>query len=204
MKKIEAVIFDLGGVLLNIDYNLTRNAFEKEGVTGFHEMYSQAAADKLFRNLEMGTITEDAFYKEFNLCTGLSFSNDQIAVAWNAMLLTFRESSLQFLNEIKTRYRLFLLSNTNEIHYNMFKRIYYESNRAHAFEDFFEKAYYSFEMGMRKPGLEIYEHVLVTNNLNAATTLFIDDSVQNVEGAKGLGLQAILLEEGMYVENLGL
>lgn len=204
MQKIEAVIFDLGGVILDIDYNLTRKAFEKLGVANFNEMYSQASADHLFRNLETGNIKEANFYSEFNECTGLRLNPDQISEAWNAMLLTFRENSLLFLNEIKSRYRLFLLSNTNEIHYNMFNKIYKEKNRPFPFEIFFEKAYYSFEIGKRKPDNDIYEYVLKTNNLKPNSTLFIDDSVQNVNAAKNLGMQTILLETGNSIENAGL
>lgn len=204
MQKIEAVIFDLGGVILDIDYNLTRKAFEKVGAENFNEMYSQASADRLFRNLETGNIKEANFYAEFNECTGLSLKPDQINEAWNAMLLTFREDSLLFLNSIKSKYRLFLLSNTNEIHYNMFNKIYYQKKRAKAFEFFFEKAYYSFEIGMRKPDNDIYEYVLKTNNLKPSSTIFIDDSLQNVNTAKILGMQTILLEKGNYIENTGL
>ncbi|MEO6220522.1 MAG: HAD family phosphatase [Ginsengibacter sp.] len=204
MKKIDAVIFDLGGVLLDIDYNRTEKAFEKLGVANFNEMYSQASADRLFQNLETGNITEPNFYKEFNNFTGLSLSVEEIINAWNSMLLTFRETSLLFLNDIKSRYKLFLLSNTNQIHYNKFNKIYHEKKRAKAFENYFDKAYYSFEMGMRKPDRECYEYVLLTNNLTPRNTLFIDDSAQNINAARNLGMQTILLETGKYIETLSL
>ncbi len=204
MQKIEAVIFDLGGVILDIDYNLTKKAFEKLGVQDFKEMYSQAEADRLFRDLETGNIKEINFYKEFNKSSSLRLKNEEIRAAWNAMLLTFRENSLAFLNQIKTKYRLFLLSNTNAIHYNVFRKIYHEKERSFPFEDFFERAYYSFEMGKRKPDEDIFEYVLEANNLRPESTLFIDDSVQNIKTAQNLGLQTILLETGNYIENTGL
>ncbi|MEP6584825.1 MAG: HAD family phosphatase [Ginsengibacter sp.] len=204
MQKLEAVIFDLGGVILNIDYHLTRKAFEELGVKNFNEMYSQAAADKLFKRLETGNIKEAQFHFEFNSCIGLQLKKDAINKAWNAMLLNFREESLFFLDQIKSRYRLFLLSNTNEIHYRMFNSIYYKRNRHCSFEDFFEKAYYSFEMGMRKPDGNIYQYVVERNNLEYGSTLFIDDSIQNVEAAKILGMQTVLLKTDGSIENLGL
>ena len=101
MEKIENIIFDLGGVILDVDYNLTRAAFEKLGVANFDEMYSQANANKLFQKLETGEIDEAEFYKELNDCTGLHLSTEEIKKAWNAMLLSFREGSLQFLEEIR-------------------------------------------------------------------------------------------------------
>ncbi|MEO6188219.1 MAG: HAD family phosphatase [Ginsengibacter sp.] len=204
MQQTKAIIFDLGGVLLNIDYHLTRKSFEELGVNRFTEMYSQAAADRLFEKLEKGTIQDEDFYIEFNKCAGLNLSQDQIDNAWNAMLLDFRESSLTFLNRIKNKYRLFLLSNTNDIHCRKFREMYFARPRAEAFEKFFEKAYYSFDMRMRKPDEECYSCVLLENDLNPESTLFIDDSSQNVEAAKKLGITTIQLQPGMRIENLGL
>ncbi|MEO7960040.1 MAG: HAD family phosphatase [Ginsengibacter sp.] len=204
MEKTEAIIFDLGGVILNIDYHLTQKAFEDIGVTDFNHMYSQANADKLFSNLEKGKISETEFYRLLNERTGLQLSHAQIRNAWNAMLLDFREDSLAFINSIKKKYRLFLLSNTNAIHYNKFCEIYLEKERFSSFESFFEKAWYSFEMGLRKPEDDCYESVLSKNGLNPQRTLFIDDSIQNVDTAARLGLRTVWLKPGMLIENLGL
>ena len=202
MQKTEAIIFDLGGVILNIDYNLTRIAFEKAGIKNFHEMYSQANADDLFSNLETGKISENNFYNELNKRTGLHLPTTEIESAWNAMLLSFREKSLDFLDVLKPKYQLFLLSNTNHIHLKAFNKIYFEKKRVKPFEEFFDKAYYSCTIGLRKPNADIYEYVLNENKLNAGNTLFIDDSAQNIETAKRLGLQTILLNPGKYIENL--
>jgi glucose-1-phosphatase len=204
MQNTEAIIFDLGGVILNIDYSLTRIAFEKAGIKNFHDMYSQANADELFSNLETGKISEDSFYNELNKRTGLYLPSVQIERAWNAMLLTFREKSLEFLNTLKPKYKLFLLSNTNHIHLNAFNKIYLEKKRDKLFEAFFDKAYYSCKMGLRKPNADIYEFVLTENNLDAGKVLFVDDSAQNIEAAKILGMQTILLGPGEYIEDLSL
>ncbi len=204
MQKLEAIIFDLGGVILNIDYNLTSKAFVKAGVRNFDEMYSQAEADDLFSHLETGKISEDSFYKELNKKAGLDLSPNEIEKAWNSMLLTFREHSLEFLKRIKPRYKIFLLSNTNHIHLKELKTIYHDKPREFAFEKYFNKAYYSCEMGLRKPNADIYDFVLQENNLDPAKTLFIDDSVQNIEAAKLSGLQTILLSAGKNIEDLDL
>src|SRR5664279_3423269 len=142
MEKTEAFIFDLGGVILNIDYHLTRAAFEDIGVKNFHEMYSQADANDLFKDLETGKISEDSFYTELNASTGIDLPTKKIQYAWNAMLLTFREKSLQFIKELKPKYKLFLLSNTNHIHLKEFRKIYGGAERAQPFEAFFDKVYY--------------------------------------------------------------
>ena len=204
MEKIEAIIFDLGGVILDIDYNLTRVAFEKLGVAHFEEMYSQATADTLFRRLETGVITEDAFYSELNTCTGLNLSAEEIKNAWNAMLLSFREKSLQFLDKIQPDYKLYLLSNTNFIHIDAFKKMYYLKERRKPFEEYFNKVFYSCEIGFRKPDSICYQCVLDDLSIKAGSTLFIDDSVQNIEGAKNAGMQTVHLLPGKNIEDLGL
>lgn len=202
MDKIEAVIFDLGGVLLNIDYNLTRTAFEQLGIADFENLYSHANADELFSRLEKGLIKEEDFYHELRDCTGLSLTDLEIRNAWNAMLLDFRETSLDFLEKLKNNYSLFLLSNTNEIHLKKFYEIYHEGERSAPFESYFTKAWYSFEMGMRKPDSDIYEYVLEKHQLSRERTLFIDDSIQNIDTARQLGLQTVHLQKGMLVEEL--
>jgi glucose-1-phosphatase len=204
MQNIEAIIFDLGGVILNINYDLTRQAFEKAGIDNFHEMYSQANADDLFSNLETGKIGEADFYAEMNQRIGLTLSPNEIENAWNAMLLNFREDSLKFLKQLRPKYKLFLLSNTNHIHLKAFKEIYLERERDRPFEEFFDIAYYSCEVGLRKPNADIYEFVMNENNLVAGRTLFVDDSAQNVEAAKNLGMQTVLLNSGKYIEELPL
>jgi putative hydrolase of the HAD superfamily len=204
MQKIENIIFDLGGVLLDIDYNLTRTAFEKLGVANFDEMYSQVAADKLFQKLETGKISEENFYKEFNLCTGLHLSEQEINKAWNAMLLSFREDSLSYLETLTPRFRIFLLSNTNNIHLNCFYQIYHQKERSKSFEQLFDKAFYSFEIGLRKPDVDCYEWVINDLQVDAGTTLFIDDSINNIHGAEKAGLRTLLLTPEMRIETADL
>lgn len=204
MQNIENIIFDLGGVLLDIDYNRTRAAFEKLGVTHFNEMYSQANANKLFQKLETGSITEEEFYKQLNHSAGVNLSPGEIEEAWNAMLLTFREESLQFLEELKSRYKIFLLSNTNKIHHVSFYKIYNEKKRAKKFEEYFDKAFYSFEIGLRKPEEECYQWVMNEVKIDPQKTLFIDDSINNIEGAKKVGIQTLLLTPEKKIETIGL
>lgn len=204
MQKIENIIFDLGGVILDIDYNLTRTAFEKLGIADFDEMYSQAGADKLFQKLEIGKISEENFYEELNRRTGLHLSPDEIKTAWNAMLLSFREKSLQFLEGIKPKYKIFLLSNTNFIHISSFTETFNKKKRKKPFEKYFDKAFYSCAIGLQKPDAVCYEWVLKEINADAVKTVFIDDSAPNIEAAKKVGLLTIHLTAGKNIEDLGL
>ena len=204
MEKVENIVFDLGGVILDIDYNLTRAAFEKLGVVHFDEMYSQSTADRLFQKLETGKISEEDFYKEFNQCTGLHLSPKEIRDAWNAMLLHFREDSLQSLSELAHRYKIFLLSNTNHIHITCFKNIFSEKKRDKPFDEYFTRAFYSCNIGLRKPNPECYEWVLNELSAEARKTLLIDDSEGNIEGAKKAGWQTLYLRPTQKIQQLDL
>lgn len=204
MKKIENIIFDLGGVLLDIDYNRTRTAFERLGIADFDVMYSMADADPLFEKLETGKISEENFYKEFNHRTGNNFSPSEIKNAWNAMLLSFRENSLQYLSSLRPRYKIYLLSNTNFIHIDSINQIFNHKKREKPFDAYFDKAFYSCGVGLRKPNINCYEWVLNDLKIDGGKTLFIDDSEQNIGGAKNAGLHTILLKPGEKIENLSL
>lgn len=204
MRNIKTIIFDFGGVILDINYNKTCNAFNNLGVAGFDDMYSQKNANTLFRNLEQGKKSEEEFYIAFREATQLSLSDHQINTAWNAMLLGYRKEALLMLKSIKHKYRLFLLSNTNIIHLQAFNKIYKDEVGQGCLADYFDKIYYSHEIGFRKPEAEAYEYVLKENNLSPSETLFIDDSIQNISAATTLGLQTVLLKEGMGIQELGL
>ena len=204
MKNIENIIFDLGGVILDIDYNRTRKGFEELGIAHFDDMYSQANADQLFQKLETGHISNDDFFITLDKVTNLGLTPQQIRTAWDALLLDFREASLDFLEEIKPKYKTYLFSNTNFIHMEAFDKIFHRKERAHPFNAYFDKAFYSCEIGLRKPNLEAYQWILHHLDTEASKTLFIDDSLQNVEAAKMAGMQTILFEKGMRIEDLGL
>jgi glucose-1-phosphatase len=194
------IIFDLGGVLLNLDFERTFRAFDALGVKNFQQYFQQAYSNPLFARLETGACTPAEFYAGFRVETGLDISDAAIAEAWNAMLLDFREPALQFLEEIKKEYRIFLLSNTNQIHLDAFRGIHFRQFGEHDFDDYFEKAWYSHELGLRKPDAECFTEVLTRHKLNPAETLFVDDTLPNIEGAAKVGLQTCLLGPGEQIE----
>ena len=204
MENIKAVIFDFGGVILNIDYNKTAKAFQALGVKNFDEMYSQKNANPLFHDLEEGRINEQEFYDAFRKSCNIELTDQQIKTAWNAMLMDYREEALHTLKAIKQKYKLYLLSNTNSIHHTAFNKIYRDQIYHGSLDNYFDKAYYSHEIHHRKPGKEAYEFVVKENNLSPSQTLFIDDSIQNIHAAKASGLQTVFLEDGMKLEDLGL
>jgi putative hydrolase of the HAD superfamily len=195
------IVFDLGGVLINLNYQLTIQAFQQLGFPHFEEMYSQFKANRLFEQLETGHISEDTFYQTLIHSTRNTITRDQITHAWNAMLLDFRTSTLQFLQQLKPQYNIFLLSNTNIIHKREFDAILQQQVGMNAIDPLFHKCYYSHLIGLRKPHAEVYEFVLADAGIRAADTLFIDDSQPNIEAALKLGIDSRLLEAGVQVED---
>jgi glucose-1-phosphatase len=198
----EAIIFDLGGVLLNLDYDLTEKAFISLGMTNFGESYSQLQQEHLFDRFERGEVSSFHFINQLLDRLPLGTTANQVVHAWDAMILDFPVKRLQNLEELSKKYRLFLLSNTNDLHIDAVRRSLEKSVGHQNLEQYFEKTYFSSAVGMRKPDSNIFEFVCSENNLDPLKTLFIDDSPQHVEGAKNVGIDVILLEKNQEVFEL--
>lgn len=201
MPKIKNIIFDLGGVLIDIDYLKTINAFKNLGVANFEHLYSQTTANPLFEDLETGKITEAEFYDGVRKEANLSISNEQIKTAWNTILLDFRPTSIAYLEQLAQTHSIYLLSNTNIIHQAAFLQTYTDTFTGNL-NDNFTKAYYSHEIFFRKPHKNIYEFVVTDAGINAEETLFIDDSIINMPKANELGITTHLLLKGQKIEDI--
>jgi putative hydrolase of the HAD superfamily len=194
MQECNAVIFDLGGVLLDINYQATEKALR--GLLGprSDQYYQQTKQSPLFDELETGRIEPQHFYQGICELAGTVLTNEAIAEAWNAMLGRMPRARMDFVKKVAARRRIFLLSNTNAIHKAAFDKIIAEDLEGQDFDACFEAAYYSHQIGLRKPHPEIYRYVTDRHGLDPARTLFIDDNRDNVEGAKQAGLQAFHLQ----------
>jgi len=195
MKNIRNIIFDLGGVIIHLDFNRTRKAFLDLGLSEFDSVYSKAQQNELFDEFDKGNITPASFRDEIRKHIGKTVSDAEIDNAWNAMLLDVPEEKLRILKELQTKYRTFLLSNTNVIHVESFSAELKRVHNVTDFTDYFEKCYYSCDIGRRKPDVETFQFVLDENGLSAAETLFIDDSPQHLEGAMQCGIQTFFHEQ---------
>jgi putative hydrolase of the HAD superfamily len=200
--SIKNIIFDFGGVILNIDYRLTEKAFAKLGLRDFDKIYSQATQKALFDTLETGGISPEEFRKEIRKYINKDTTDHQIDEAWDAMLLDLPEERIRLLDKLKKTHRIFLLSNTNEIHFTAFSAYMKEKFKRDIFSEVFEKAYVSHKVNMRKPDTEIFELVVQQNKLRKEETLFIDDSIQHIEGARKAGLNVLFLEKGKTILDL--
>lgn len=193
-KKYKNIIFDLGGVVLNIDYWLAVEAFKQLGLEGFDSFFSQAQQKQLFDLYEKGHISSPELRAELKTYCKQGVDDTAIDAAWNAMLLDLPKERLDKLTFFKKTHRTFLLSNTNEIHIDTFNVYLQKTFQIPDLSGYFEKLYLSYKVGMRKPDAEIFELVLSENNLNPSETLFIDDSIQHIESANKLGIQTYWLD----------
>jgi glucose-1-phosphatase len=196
MGKIKNIIFDLGGVIINLDMHKTIRLFESFGIPDFASTYNQFAQTDLFDRFDKGNITEDEFFRIIKQTFKLPQSRQQLVDAWNAMLLDIPVYRLEQLNWYKNNYRSFLLSNTNETHITSFESYLLKQFGVENLSSYFEKDYYSCRVGMRKPDAEIFEYVLNENNLHPDETVFIDDTINHIRGASHVGLNTIHLPKG--------
>lgn len=208
MKHIKNIIFDLGGLIINLDVNKTILEFNKLTYMPFEAIYTQASQSSLFNDLDKGKITNEEFFYEVAKQIRYDGPQEALHKAWNAMLLDVPDKRLDVLVKMKQNYNTFLLSNTCEPHITAFEHNLYLKHGVKNFNDYFDEVYYSCRLGMRKPEKEIFKFVLEKNKLKPEETVFIDDSIQHVKGAGECGISAFLLpknaEIGEFLKDLGL
>lgn len=202
MPKYDTLIFDIGNVIVDIDYMRPVAEFQKLTNVDFAEIASYNRDHKLFDTFEKGKLSEAEFHNELRRFLRPGVTDRQILDAWNSILIAYPTHKLQLLNQLKNNYRVLALSNINETHVRELDRVAAEQLGAAAFSDFFHKAYYSHEMGLRKPEKEIYQEVLRTENLDPARTFFVDDLAENVASALQVGLDAYQLTERDKLQQL--
>ena len=194
MQNIKNIIFDYGNVIFNIDFTKVQQAWKQLGINNADKFYAHREQDPVFNLLERGEISVAHFRDKIRELSGKpNLTDEQIDGAWNAIFLDIPQGNHELLKEVKTKYRTFLLSNINAIHYDYVHSYLQKEYGMANNDDLFEKTYYSHLVGKRKPDAEIFEQVLSENNLNPAETLFIDDSPQHLETAQKLGMQTYLM-----------
>ncbi|MGZ8510652.1 MAG: HAD family hydrolase [Chitinophagaceae bacterium] len=200
---VKNIIFDLGGVILNIDLRKTQDAFTALGVKNIDEVFRMGHIDSFFKSYETGAIDDAAFIASVQNLAGIKLAPEIVIEAWNALLIDFPPERINFLKKIRSKYRLFLLSNTSALHHTRFQDLF-KQEFGGSLDDLFDKAYYSHIIKLHKPDTASYNLIIDENRLDAGETLFIDDSAANVEGAERAGLKGIHLAPGKTILELGL
>ena len=199
LQNIKNIIFDLGGVIINIDYNKSIHELLKYSKTGSAMEFTQKAQSELFDLYETGNSTCEQFRNSLRTAYNLEATDEEIDAAWNAMLLDIPKERLDLLQELGKKYRIFLLSNTNAIHLKKFNEIVAHSFTIPSLDSLFEQTYYSHLVGKRKPDAAIFEQILAENKLSKEGTLFIDDSLQHIKSADSLGINTLHLQPPLTI-----
>ena len=188
LEQVDLVIFDLGGVIIDIDYSLTIHSMQDLGFIKFEEMYSQQEQSTLFTELEVGSMSPLLFINKLMSLGPKDISPNQIVSAWNKMIGPFREEVILIIKKLSKNYKICLLSNTNDIHMELVMNNW-KKNYNEEFKSLFSGFYLSHEIGYRKPNPEAFNHVLNSFQLTADRALFIDDSPQHIIGAEKVGIK---------------
>ena len=200
--SIRNILFDLGGVILDINIQATLKMFYELGFPAELLQYPFSMNTDLFFKYETGKLNEDEFRNEIRKVTGVELTDETFDEAWTAMLLRIPKERTELLNVLATRYNLYMLSNTSSLHVPVFQKMYLEFAGV-SMHDVFTKIYYSHEIGYLKPDAEAWEYVINDAGIEAGETLFLDDSIQNIKASLELGFKAIHIHEKINLLNLG-
>jgi len=201
LDGIKNIIFDLGGVLLNLDPQRTMVEFKKLGQAGLVEENPWNFKNEIFYRFEQGLVSVDEFHSEIKEVLGNGVTDSAIDHAWTAMLLDIPAVRVKIALNLKKKFRTFLFSNTNAIHV---EKIQSDFRKAHGFEfpSMFEKVFYSNEIHLRKPEVRSFLKVMELAGAEPGNTLFVDDFGENIDAAKKVGLQILWLQPGMFFEEI--
>ena len=200
--KIKNIIFDLGGVVLDIDENIVYKELEKMGISTSELAHSKEFMD-IMSKFDTGIYTATTFRKKTKAILGQEKMTDQkFDSIWNSMLLDIPRERIAALEQIRKHYKIFLMSNSNEIHYDLYVRDLQLRFGYNEFDELFNKSYFSFAEHLEKPNPRFFELILDHEHLLPEETLFIDDTAENIMVAKSLGINTYRISREELVRNL--
>ena len=188
-KNIKNIVFDLGGVLVDLDFKSTINGLQKAGFTNVKEQLQAFDQDGIFKKFELGEISADEFRASIRKNSSVSLTDEEVDSLWNLMLLEIPREKLELILELRSKYMVYLLSNTNSIHWDYVCKNAF-NYRGFRMDDYFEETFLSYEMHLAKPDKAIFEKMLQDANLLPEETLFIDDLEANCKAASEVGIHA--------------
>jgi putative hydrolase of the HAD superfamily len=200
--KIKNIIFDLGGVILDIDETIVYKELEKLDISTM-ELARSKEFKELMSKFDTGIYTAPTFRKRMKALVHQEKMTDQkFDAIWNAMLLDIPRERIEAIEKVKKHYKIFLMSNTNVIHYDLYVRDLQLRFGYHEFDELFHKSYFSFAEHLEKPDPRFFELILDHEGLSPEETLFIDDTEKNIKVAQSLGIRTYHISREELVRNL--
>ena len=188
-KNIKNIVFDLGGVLVDLDFKSAINELQKAGFANVKEQLQAFDREGIFQKFELGEMTAEEFRSAIRENSTVTLTDEEVDALWNLMLLEIPREKLELILDLRGKYMVYLLSNTNSIHWDYVCKNAF-NYRGFRVNDYFEKTFLSFEMHLAKPDKAIFEKMLEDANLLAEETFFIDDSEANCKAAAEVGIHA--------------
>jgi HAD superfamily hydrolase (TIGR01509 family) len=199
---IRNILFDLGGVILDIDVSATLKRFLDLGFPASLLQYPMNMNTDLFFRYETGKIGTEAFRNELRKTAGVTVSDEELDEAWRAMIVRIPPERARLIERLGERYDLYMLSNTSPLHAPVFERMYFEA-AGNPIDSVFKGLYYSYRIGWHKPDREAWEYVISHAGINPGETLFLDDNIHNIKASQELGFRAIHIHERIGLLDLG-
>lgn len=187
LSGIKNIVFDFGNVVMDIDFQKTIDEFKSIGFKDVEQFLKDYRSLGFFSDYQEGKISDKEFISKIKEIGHLNLNNQIIIDAWNAMLLDYDLQRIDFLKKLRKKYKIYLLSNTNNLHYENFA---FRVPHSNSIDELFDKTYYSHTLQQSKPSVEIYNCVMTDAKINPSESLFIDDLQENIEGAKNAGMKA--------------
>lgn len=200
--RLQAILFDLGGVIIDIDPERSLRTFEAMGHTDIRRIYGAMAEEGWFNRLELGEVAPVDLFTRLRSSLTKAITDADISTGWNALLGELPVERIQLLERLSRRYQLYLLSNTNPLHMATIHQLVQDQFGVSDMGYWFEQAYYSYEMGLRKPDPSIFQVVINDRLLDPAGTLFVDDTPANIESAAQLGFQTLHVPSHLSIVEL--
>lgn len=199
---IENIIFDLCGPICDIEPRKIINTFKQYGVQNAEELFAELPQKEFLKDFEAGKISAEEFRNQIREITKTDLSDLIIDKAWNSCFVRLPKKHVELLGHLKLNYKVFLLSNSDEINYNYFKEIFEEQLGFDFFQLIFNDCFISCKTGIRKPSKESFLQITEKHQLSIEKTVFVDDSIKNIEGARAIGIRSHFLQNTEDIQDL--
>lgn len=194
MENIKNILFDFGGVIVGLNKQNALNRFKELGISNIEDYLNEFRQSGIFLEFEEGKLMKEEFFKEFRKLSDKDVSDKEIASGWLAFLTYIAEYKFQMLKDLRKKYKVYLLSNTNPVIMEWAESEDFSPTKE-PITAFFDKCYYSFKIGAAKPEKRAFEAVIEGSGINPAETLFLDDGQANIDMAKSMGFKTYLANQ---------
>lgn len=191
LQGIDAIIFDFGNIFIDLDYPKVIKGFSEVAKKNDQQIEELVVTDPILQEFEVGMVDPAEFRWKVNNLLGTSLMDDDFDVIWNSMLKEVPAHRMELLQKVGEKYPTYILSNSNVIHEIAFDEMILEATGKASLRDFVKEVYFSHEIGLRKPNNDCYQHVIEDIDNYASRMLFLDDRLDNVQGAQQAGMKAI-------------